>query len=112
MKTSTLGFFTIYTLLFVAGTLGVAATAGCNLTSAMFEFASSLGTVGLSIGITGPATGNPQLIVEMLGMGLGRLEIFVVLVGARSGYAWMRDTMKLWNGPVRARLTAQKTAAK
>jgi len=112
MKTSILGFFTVYTLIFVVGTLGVAVTAGCDLTSAMFEFASSLGTVGLSIGITGPATGGPQLIVEMIGMGLGRLEIFVVLVGARSGYTWMRDTMRLWNGPMRARLAAQKTAAK
>lgn len=59
-------------------------TAGCSLTKAMFEFASSLGTVGLSIGLTGTATNSATLIVEMIGMVLGRLEIFIVLTGIYS----------------------------
>ena len=39
-----------------------------------FEFASSLGTVGLSIGVTNFST----FLIEIVGMVLGRLEIFVI----------------------------------
>lgn len=77
----TLGFVGCYLLLFIAGALALTLTAGCGLTEAMFEFASALGTVGLSIGLTGPATGSATLIVEMIGMIMGRLEIFIVLTG-------------------------------
>ena len=34
------------------------------------------------IGLTGTTTNNATLIVEMVGMILGRLEIFIVLTGA------------------------------
>ena len=81
----TLGFAGAYLLLFIAGTLALTLTAGCGLTEAMFEFASALGTVGLSIGLTGPATGSATLIVEMVGMLMGRLEIFIVLTGIYFG---------------------------
>ena len=77
----TVGFVGCYLLLFIAGTLALTLTAGCGLEKAMFEFASALGTVGLSIGLTGPMTNNATLIVEMIGMILGRLEIFIVLTG-------------------------------
>ena len=81
----TVGFVGCYLLLFVAGVLLLTMTAGCGLEKAMFEFASALGTVGLSIGLTGPMTNNATLIVEMVGMILGRLEIFIVLTGAYYG---------------------------
>ena len=81
----TVGFVGCYLLLFVAGALLLTLTAGCDLERAMFEFASALGTVGLSIGLTGPTTNNATLIVEMIGMILGRLEIFIVLTGAYYG---------------------------
>ena len=68
-------------LLFITGSLLLTETADCDLAEAMFEFSSSLGTVGLSIGITGPATNNATLLVEMAGMLLGRLEIFIVPIG-------------------------------
>jgi trk system potassium uptake protein TrkH len=80
----TITFMACYLGLFVAGSLLITVTASCPLTEAMFEFASSLGTVGLSIGLTSPATGAATLIVEMFGMMLGRLEIFIVLIGAYS----------------------------
>ena len=51
----------------------------------MFEFASALSTVGLSIGLTNPATNNATLIVEILGMLIGRLEIFIVIIAIYSG---------------------------
>ncbi|MGN1027641.1 MAG: potassium transporter TrkG, partial [Faecousia sp.] len=82
----TVGFVGSYLLLFVAGTLLLTLTAGCSLTQAMFEFASALGTVGLSIGITGPAANPATLIVEIFGMILGRLEIFLVVTGI---YFWI-----------------------
>lgn len=44
-----------------------------------FEFASSLGTVGLSIGVTNGGTSSVCLLIEIIGMILGRLEIFVLL---------------------------------
>ena len=81
----TVGFVGCYLLLFIAGTLALTLTAGCSLEKAMFEFASALGTVGLSIGLTGPTTNNATLIVEMIGMILGRLEIFIVLTGGYYG---------------------------
>ncbi len=81
----TTGFVACYLSLFILGALLLTVTAGCSLTEAMFEFASALGTVGLSIGITTPATGAATLIVEMFGMILGRLEIFIVLIGVYSG---------------------------
>lgn len=77
----TVGFVGCYIVLFIAGALAVTLTAGCGLKEAMFEFASALGTVGLSIGLTGTATNNATLVVEMAGMILGRLEIFIVLTG-------------------------------
>lgn len=81
----TLGFVGSYMILFIVGTLLMTITAQCTLTEAMFEYASALGTVGLSIGLTGPATNSATLLIEMAGMILGRLEIFIVLIGVYSG---------------------------
>lgn len=78
---STAGFVTCYMVIFLTGSLLLTFTAGASLTDAMFEFASSLGTVGLSIGITNTTTNASTLIVEMLGMFIGRLEIFIPLTG-------------------------------
>ena len=61
----------------------------------MFEFASALGTVGLSIGLTGTATNDATLIVQMVGMILGRLEIFIVLTGANYGLLEIRKLSKM-----------------
>lgn len=88
----TVGFVGCYLLLFLAGALLLTLTAGCGLETAMFEFASALGTVGLSIGLTGPMTNNATLIVEMIGMILGRLEIFIVLTGF---YSWLHGGGKI-----------------
>lgn len=52
----------------------------------MFDFASSLSMVGLSIGISNPTTNDATLIVEMAGMLLGRLEIFIILIGITFGF--------------------------
>ncbi len=51
-----------------------------HLKEAMFEFASSIGTVGLSVGVS--TTSAPLLVIwtETIGMLLGRLEFFVVFL--------------------------------
>jgi trk system potassium uptake protein TrkH len=90
---NTSGFVACYLGLFILGTLILTVTSGCSLTEAMFEFASALGTVGLSIGLTTPVTGAATLIVEMFGMILGRLEIFIVLIGIYSGAAALKQKL-------------------
>ena len=84
-------FVTCYLMIFFVGSLLITVTADCTLTEAMFDFASSMGTVGLSIGITGPATDNGTLIIEMVGMFMGRLELFIVLVGITYGCGLLKD---------------------
>ena len=77
----TVGFFTCYLIVFIIGTLLLTLTVDCTMQEAMFEFASSLSTVGISNGIASPDAANSTLIILMGGMILGRLEIFIVLIG-------------------------------
>lgn len=90
---NTIGFVDSYLLLFVAGVLILTLTARCGLGKALSEFVSVLGTVGVAIGLTGSATNNATLIVEVVGMILGRLEIFIVLTGA---YYGLREIKVSW----------------
>ena len=83
-------FLGLYLLTFAAGSLLILLFNPCSIAEAMFEFASSLGTVGLSIGITGPLTNTPTLIVEIFGMLLGRLEIVIVFLGFRNLFSLFR----------------------
>lgn len=65
---------------------------GFSLQESLFEFASALGTVGLSIGVT--AANNPPAILwtGIIGMTLGRLEFIVIIYTALS---LLRDGKKL-----------------
>lgn len=77
---STVGSFVfLYLATWVAGSL-VIAVFGYELRDALFEFASAVGTVGLSIGITSAGVQPAILWAEIAGMFLGRLEFFVVFV--------------------------------
>lgn len=89
----TTGFVIAYFVIFAIGSLVMTVTADCTLMEAMFDFASSLSTVGLSIGITGPQTNDATLIVEMIGMLLGRLEIFIVIIGVTFGFGMLKDML-------------------
>lgn len=68
-----------YLIIYIVGTLALTFFSGSTLVEGAFEFASSLGTVGLSIGITSADTSSLCLLIEIAGMVLGRLEIFVLL---------------------------------
>ncbi|MFN2241947.1 MAG: potassium transporter TrkG, partial [Anaerolineae bacterium] len=60
---------------------GIIAAYGYPLQDSLFEFASALSTVGISVGITSPDAPAGVLWVEMLAMFLGRLEFFTIVIG-------------------------------
>lgn len=66
-----------FIFLIIVGT-GILTLTGYGLKEAFFEFSSALGTVGLSVGVTGINTPPLALWTMTVGMFLGRLEIFVV----------------------------------
>jgi trk system potassium uptake protein TrkH len=70
-------FITLYLFIYALGVL-IFLFYGYSLQDSMFEFASSLGTVGLSIGITSPDAPKVILWTQTMGMILGRLEFFVI----------------------------------
>jgi trk system potassium uptake protein TrkH len=75
---STVGsFLFLYLGTWMAGAL-IISCFGYPLRDALFEFASSIGTVGLSIGITAAGAHPVILWMETAGMFLGRLELFVI----------------------------------
>ena len=72
-------FLMIYLVVLILGTL-VFSSFGFSVRDSLFEFSSALGTVGLSVGITG-YTAHPVILwTSTLGMFLGRLEFYVVFV--------------------------------
>ncbi len=73
-------FVAIYLSVFFAGSAWVAAH-NFDLEEALFEFASALGTVGLSIGVTAADAPATLLWGLIAGMFLGRLEFFAVFIG-------------------------------
>ena len=78
VKQAALFVFLYMTCLFLGAAILTAH--GYGFKESFFEFASSLGTVGLSIGITSSAMPPLALWTETIGMFLGRLEFFVVFV--------------------------------
>jgi len=78
VKTNIASFVALYLFVYCAGVFGLTAL-GAGIPGAMFEFASALGTVGLSYGIM-TADAHPAILwIGTAGMVLGRLEIFVLL---------------------------------
>jgi len=74
-------FVFLYLVTYLLG-VAVLAAHGFSLRDSLFEFASALGTVGLSIGLTSADAPRLVLWTETIGMFLGRLEFFVVFVAA------------------------------
>jgi trk system potassium uptake protein TrkH len=73
-------FVFLYVAVFVAGS-GIIAAYGYPMQDSLFEFASALSTVGISVGITTADAPAGVLWVEMLAMFLGRLEFFTIVIG-------------------------------
>jgi trk system potassium uptake protein TrkH len=90
----TVGFVACYMGVFIAGTLLLTLTAGCPLFDAMFEFASAFGTVGISNGLTNAGASVGSLFILMVGMILGRLEVFIVFIGIFSGVHLLKQQIQ------------------
>ncbi|MFZ2147897.1 MAG: TrkH family potassium uptake protein [Sedimentisphaerales bacterium] len=90
MQIGTFVFF--YLATYVLGSLVIASTS-VSLEESLFEFASALGTVGLSVGVTGPQASPVILWTEIFGMFLGRLEFFVIISGVLT---IIRDISKIF----------------
>lgn len=70
-------FIGIYLLTYCIGVIVLLAD-GYTLKESMFEFASAIGTVGLSLGVTRPEMPLASKIAEIFGMWLGRLEFIAI----------------------------------
>jgi trk system potassium uptake protein TrkH len=73
-------FVALYIMVFIAGSLVLAAD-GYTMRDSLFEFASTLGTVGLSTGLTTPQLPDGVIWMQSAAMFLGRLEFFAAIIG-------------------------------
>ncbi len=72
-------FVFLYLVTYAFGVMLLTAC-GYGLRESLFEFASAIGTVGLSVGVTSAQMPDAALWAEILAMLLGRLEFIVVIV--------------------------------
>lgn len=72
-------FVLLYLVTYLFGVL-ILCACGFGIGESLFEFASALGTVGISIGVTSAAMPDTALWAETLAMFLGRLEFVVVII--------------------------------
>lgn len=70
----------LYLAVWLAGSCALVAF-GHPIAASLFEFASTLGTVGLSVGVTSIDASAGQLWLQSGGMIFGRLEFFVIITG-------------------------------
>ncbi len=73
-------FVFLYFILFTVGVI-ITAGYGYSISESLFEYASTLSTVGVSIGVTSPDAPTGLLWTQIIGMFLGRLEFFTVFIG-------------------------------
>lgn len=90
-------FILLYLGVFAAGTF-ILCACGFGIGDSMFEFASALGTVGLSVGITGYDASPVVLWTETVGMLAGCLEIYVIFVAAVQFGREIKDGYKKTEG--------------
>lgn len=73
-------FIFVYLIFLMFGTMIFSLVGQSTMQNALFEFASVLGTVGLSVGITGYDAHPIILWTSSVGMFLGRLEFYVFFI--------------------------------
>ena len=76
---------TMYLLLFVVGGCVISRAEGLPLMSCLFETASAVGTVGVTLGLT-PSLGTLSRIILMLLMFFGRVGGLTLIFAALAGY--------------------------
>ncbi len=72
-------FVFLYLVTYIIGVMFLC-VCGYSLGDSLFEFASALGTVGISVGVTSARMPDVALWAEIIAMFLGRLEFIVVIV--------------------------------
>ncbi len=90
-------YIILYLLTYLTGVF-IFLAEGYSLRDSLFEFGSALGTVGLSIGITGPNASGVILWTEIFGMMLGRLEFLVIIFALTKLF---RDSKYYFNKKIR-----------
>jgi len=83
----------LYIFILMIGALAFMAH-GNSVADSLFEVASALGNVGLSVGITGEGLSTDLKIILILEMWVGRLEIFPVLMLILSPFKKLPVTIK------------------
>lgn len=78
--------FLLYLLLFLAGGTLICCMEGIPLMAALFEAASAIGTVGLSLGVT-PGLGVPSQLILIFLMYFGRVGGLTMIYAVTSGAA-------------------------
>ncbi len=86
-------YILLYLTILVFGTL-IFTAYGYAFNESLFEFASALGNVGLSIGITSPTLPSVLLWVLSIAMFIGRLEIFLVIVFILKLREFIKNSLK------------------
>jgi trk system potassium uptake protein TrkH len=86
-------FVFLYLAFFVVGS-AIMTAYGYPLQDSLFEFASTLSTVGLSVGVTTPDAPAGILWLQTFAMILGRLEFFTVVIGV---VRIARDLPAMWS---------------
>lgn len=79
----TLSVFTLYLMLFVSGAVAISVIEGLPMGTCLFETASAVATVGLSLGAT-PALGTASRVILMCMMFIGRVGGLTVILAAAS----------------------------
>ncbi|HAE87142.1 TPA: cation transporter [Candidatus Marinimicrobia bacterium] len=72
-------FVFLYLITYLAGVF-ILCACGYTLSDSLFEFASAIGTVGLSVGVTSASMPGIALWAEIFAMFLGRLEFIVIII--------------------------------
>jgi trk system potassium uptake protein TrkH len=88
-----MGFVTSYLAILALSTIIIMYVENYSFLDSLFEVASAQGTVGLSIGMTGPNMSWISKSVFIFDMWVGRLEILPVLILLSPG-TWIRKAMK------------------
>ena len=88
-----LSIITMYFLIYFIGVF-VLVSHGYSLQDSLFEYASALSAVGLSVGITLPDAPAGVLWIETFGMYLGRLEFYAIIFAVMKLIKDIKDIIK------------------
>lgn len=94
LVSNTMSMFVMYILTYILGAVGMCMTSGASLQDCLFEFASAFSSAGVSVGVTSASASSGTLIIEMIGMLLGRLEIVVVFVGIGATWEYLKQVRR------------------